>query len=350
MHRILPPSEPPDGEHSRRFRLVVVGGTQLRGSWYLSAIVRLQGFSSGSPAASPRRWSPKTVTTGLMVGRSKPGYDLCPALSFEDLHHPSWGRGRTEPELYLPRGFVGHLLPQHSGEMALTGLAGGSDFDNAGLVGDERRQLQRVGLAGSVGSGSAPGASSRRKSGCRAAHTGGPPKTSCAARAAFVFLGCPAFAPVRRLCAEVGARPSGRIRVACGQMASVVGAEVVAAEEVLVADGITANICAPGLWLFGFDSLSSPLEWGRGRGYCCSSIRPEAIAAAVWPPGAEVVVVVAGVGVGEPPGVLSPRRPSNVGGCSYLRGRNRSSVCNGTLSVGVCSLWLSGPEHVCILA
>jgi hypothetical protein len=34
------------------------------------------------------------------------------------------------------------------------------------------------------------------------------------------------------------------------------------------------------------------------------------------------------------------------GGCSYPRGRNRSSVCNSTLSVGVYSLWLSGPEHV----
>jgi hypothetical protein len=34
------------------------------------------------------------------------------------------------------------------------------------------------------------------------------------------------------------------------------------------------------------------------------------------------------------------------GGCSYPRGRNRSSVCNGTLSAGVCSLWLSGPEHL----
>jgi hypothetical protein len=33
-------------------------------------------------------------------------------------------------------------------------------------------------------------------------------------------------------------------------------------------------------------------------------------------------------------------------GCLYPRGRNRSSVCNGTLSVGVCSLWLSRPEHV----
>jgi hypothetical protein len=131
-------------------------------------------------------------------------------------------------------------------------------------------------------------------------------------------------------------------------MASVVGAKVVAAEEVLVADGITATIRAPGLRLFGFDSLSSPLEWGRGRGPCCSSVRPEAIAAAVWPPGAEVIVAAAGAGVGEPPGVSSPRRPSNVGGCSYLWGWNRSSACNGTLSAGVCSLWLSGPEHVCI--
>jgi hypothetical protein len=38
------------------------------------------------------------------------------------------------------------------------------------------------------------------------------------------------------------------------------------------------------------------------------------------------------------------------GGCSYPREWNWSSVCNGTLSAGVCSLWLSGPEHLCILA
>jgi hypothetical protein len=194
MHRVLPTSEPPDGERPRRFRLLVVGGTQLRGSWYLSAIARLQGFSSGSPAASPRRWSPKTVTTSLMVGRSEPGCGLCPTLSFKDLHHPGWGGGRAEPELYLPHGFVGHPLLQHSGERVLTGLAEGADSDNAGLVGRERRQPQCVGLAGSAGS--APGAPSRRTSGRRAMRTGGPPKTSRAARAAFVFLGFPAFAPV----------------------------------------------------------------------------------------------------------------------------------------------------------
>jgi hypothetical protein len=113
----------------------------------------------------------------------------------------------------------------------------------------------------------------------------------------------------------VFARPGGsEWGSAGGQMASVVGAEVVAAEEVLVADGITATIRAPGLRLFGFDSLSSPLEWGRGRGPCCSSVCPEVIAAVVWLPGAEVVVAAAGAGVSEPSvGVLLLRRPSNGG-------------------------------------
>ena len=111
MHRVLPPSEPPDREHSQSFRLIV-GGTQLRGSWYLLAIVRLQGFSSASLAASPRLWSPKTVTTSSWVGRSKPGCDLGPTLSPKDVRHPCWGGGQAKPELYLPRGPAGHLLFQ----------------------------------------------------------------------------------------------------------------------------------------------------------------------------------------------------------------------------------------------
>jgi hypothetical protein len=168
----------------------------------------------------------------------------------------------------------------------LTGLAEGADFDNEGLVGRERRQLQRVGLAGSAGSGSALGAPSCRTSGRRVARTGGPPKTSRAARAAFVFLGCPAFAPVQRLLrrGRCFACPGGsKWGSAGGQMAAVVDVEVVAAEEVLVADEIAATIRAPGLRLFGFDSLSSPPEWGRGRGARRSSVRPEVIVAAVWP-------------------------------------------------------------------
>jgi hypothetical protein len=146
------------------------------------------------------------------------------------------------------------------------------------------------------------------------------------------------------------ARPGGFERGSTGgRVDTAVGAEVVAAGEGLVTDEIVGAICALGLRLSGFDSLSSPLEWGRGRGPCRSSICPEVIAADVWPPGAEVVVIATGVGGGEPPGILSSRRPSNVGGCLYLQEWNWSSICNGTLSAGVCSLWLSGPEHLGIL-
>jgi hypothetical protein len=38
------------------------------------------------------------------------------------------------------------------------------------------------------------------------------------------------------------------------------------------------------------------------------------------------------------------------GGCSYPREWNRSPVCNGTLNMGVCSLWPLRPEHLGILA
>jgi hypothetical protein len=122
--------------------------------------------------------------------------------------------------------------------------------------------------------------------------------------------------------------------------------EAAAAGEGFSADEIANFACTPG-------PPSPWLEWLvlvlRVRKPFRRSVCPEVVAAAVLPPGMEVVAAAAGAGVGEPPGVLLPRRPFNVGGCSYLRGWNRSSVCNGTWSAGVCSLWLSGPEHVGIL-
>jgi hypothetical protein len=111
MHRVFPPPKPPDGGDPPSFRLVV-GGTQLRGSWYLSAIVRLQGFSSHSPVALLRWWSPKTVTSSSWMGRGKPGCDLDLALSVEGVRHPRWGGERGEPGLYLLRGSAGHLFFQ----------------------------------------------------------------------------------------------------------------------------------------------------------------------------------------------------------------------------------------------
>jgi hypothetical protein len=90
MHRVFPPSKPPDGGYPPSFCLVV-GGTQFRGSWYLSVIVRLQGFSSCSPVAPLRRRSPKMVTSSSMAGESEPGCGLCHSLSLKDFHHQGWG-------------------------------------------------------------------------------------------------------------------------------------------------------------------------------------------------------------------------------------------------------------------
>jgi hypothetical protein len=83
---------------------------------------------------------------------------------------------------------------------------------------------------------------------------------------------------------------------------------------------------------------SLPYEFRHGRGPPGSSTRPEVSAAAVRPPGAEVVVVAAaGAGDGAPfVGLPLLRRPSpSEWGCSYLRRGNRSSVCNGTSNASV---------------
>jgi hypothetical protein len=312
MHRALPPSEPPDGERPRCLCLIV-GGAQPRGGWYLSAIARLQGFSSDSPAASPHQWSPETVTTSSMVGRSKPGCGLRPTLSFKDLHHPCWGGGRAKPELYLPYGPAGHVLLQHLGERALIGLAEGADFDNMGPNGRKRRQLQHAWFAGSAGFGTASGATSHhwaergylptvRAAVAPRALGDRPRRRALLGRRSCSWVVLPSLrhdASTRRsVLARLGGFERGS---AGGRVDTAVGAEVVAAGEGLVADEIVGAICAPGLRLFGFDSLSSPLEWGRGRGPCRSSICPEVIAAAVWSPGAEVVVAAAGVGGGVTP-------------------------------------------------
>jgi hypothetical protein len=129
-------------------------------------------------------------------------------------------QGRAELGFYLPHGLAGRLFLQHLGERALTDLAEGANFDNAGPVSRKRRQLQRAWLAGSAGFVAASDAASyrlirawpsvHRTGGRCAVRTGGSSKTSHAARVAFVFLDCLVLTPARRLHAEVGACPSAR--------------------------------------------------------------------------------------------------------------------------------------------
>jgi hypothetical protein len=142
-----------------------------------------------------------------------------------------------------------------------------------------------------------------------------------------------------------------------GQVAAVVGAEVVvargeaaSAEAVASADDTVSATCAPGLWLFGFNGwFSSPVR-GRERGPSSSSVCPEAIAAAVLPPETEVVaaLLVQRLPASHPEFVVP--QALWCGGCSNPREWNRSPICNGTLSMGVCSLWPLRPEHLGIWA
>jgi hypothetical protein len=220
-----------------------------------------------------------------MVGRSKLGCGLCPALSFKDIHHPCWGGGRDEPELYLPHRFVGHLLLQHSREKALTGLAEGADFDNAGPSGRKRRRLQHAWFVGSAGSGTTSGATSHRWVECgylpdiRATvalrASGDRPRRhallgrrSCS-WAVMPLLRHDAFAR-RSVLACLGGLEWGS---ASGQAAAVVGAEVVAAEEVLVTDEIAAAIRAPGRSSLALMACPRPTSGDVGLIAAASALR-----------------------------------------------------------------------------
>jgi hypothetical protein len=174
-HRALSPSGPLDGVHRcslegsasrpslpatsqsesvhswwcRRSCLLsaAVGGVQPHGSWHPFTTIWLQGFSSCSPTAVPRRWSSRRMTTSLVVRRSKLGCSLPPALSFKDIHHPCWGGGCAE----LVPAFAwvaARFFPQCSGEKGVHRLW--------------RCQLQRAWLPGLGSSGAASGAASYR--------------------------------------------------------------------------------------------------------------------------------------------------------------------------------------------
>jgi hypothetical protein len=121
-----------------------------------------------------------------------------------------------------------------------------------------------------------------------------------------------------------------------GQVDTAVGAEVVAAGESFSAVVTISATCGPTSGSLALMFGSRPLSGDANESL--------PVAASVLGPSLLLQRSLTGRLEFVVPQAL------RCGGCSYPREWNRSSVCNGTLSAGVCSLWLSEPEHVCILA
>jgi hypothetical protein len=157
----------------------------------------------------------------------------------------------------------------------------------------------------------------------------------CPARVQHSVL-CPRFRgedrsedlPVR--CGAAGARRCG----VGGQVDAAVGVEAVAAGESFSADKTVSATRGPASGSLALISRSRPLSGDANESLpAAASVLGPSLQLQRSPASHQEFVV---------PQAL------RYGGCSYPREWNRSSVCNGTLSAGVCSLWLSGPEHVCI--
>ena len=124
------------------------------------------------------------------------------------------------------------------------------------------------------------------------------------------------------------------------------GVEVVAAGEGFSADEIAYSACSPGPpspdsngWFSSFAGESPPAAASARKPLLQLSCRPG------W---RSLPLLSERAAVSRLEFVVP--WASWYGVCSHPRERNRSPVCNGTLSAGVCSLWLSGPEHLCIWA
>jgi hypothetical protein len=245
-----------------------------------------------------------------MVGRSESGCGLCPTLSFKDLHHPCWGGGRAEPGPAFA--WVGvPLLPPASG------------------------------------GGNHPPALRRRR----------PPAMRGKANCCY-----PARVQHSVLCPGDGGQPhqgvsqhvirrEGGTRVLGRSHSRFRGED--GSEDLPVRFGAAgARWCGGG----GQPEKVSPLT----RSSAPSALRASgslALISGSRPPRGDANESLPAVAFALGPSLLLQRSPAShpefavpqaprCGGCSYPREWNRSSVCNGTLSAGVCSLWLSGPEHL----
>jgi hypothetical protein len=117
-----------------------------------------------------------------------------------------------------------------------------------------------------------------------------------------------------------------------GQVDATVGAEVVTAGESFSVDEIVSATRGPTSGSLALISGSRPSSGDANESL-------PAVASALGPS-----LLLQRSSASHPEFVVP--QALRCGGCSYPREWNQGFVCNGILSAGVCSLWLSGPEHL----
>jgi hypothetical protein len=134
----------------------------------------------------------------------------------------------------------------------------------------------------------------------------------------------------------------------CGtgaQVAAVVGAEVVAAREGFSADETVGATCGRTPGSLALMACPRPSCGGVGEGLSTAALALRSSLLLFSPPKWRSLSLLV---QWSPASHLEFVVPQALwcGGSSYPREWNQSSVCNSTLSTGVCSLWLSRPEHL----
>jgi hypothetical protein len=134
-----------------------------------------------------------------------------------------------------------------------------------------------------------------------------------------------------------------------GQVDAVVGAEVVAAGEGFSADEIVGATCGRTSGSSASAACPRPSSGDAGKGLAAaaSALRSSLLLFSCAERRSLSLLMERSAASHLEFVVPQALR---CGGCSYPRKWNRSSVCNGTLSASVCSLWLSRPEQLGILA
>jgi hypothetical protein len=127
-------------------------------------------------------------------------------------------------------------------------------------------------------------------------------------------------------------------------VAAVVGVEVVAAEEGFFTDETVSATRGSTSGSLAFIACPRPSSGDTGEGLVATASALRSSLLLFSRPKRRSLSLLMERAASQLEFVV-PQAP-RCGGCSYQREWNRSSVCNGTLSAGVCSLWLSGPEHL----